>query len=66
MPEPSKSICFRRKTKSPLRLLEEYLKEKGIKADSSVESFLEEAFRGIKPVINKKQAGASMQVSWRS
>ncbi len=57
MPEPSEIDLLQEKNQSPLRLLEAYLKEKGIKADSSVESFLEEAFRGIKPVINKKAGG---------
>lgn len=58
MPEPSEIDLLQDKIQNPLRLIEEYKKEKGIQTDRSVADMLQNMFAGIEPVINKTAGGS--------
>lgn len=58
MPEPSEIDLLQDKIQNPLRLIEEYKKEKGIQTDRSVAEMLQNMFAGIEPVINKTAGGS--------
>lgn len=58
MPEPSEIDLLQDKIQSPLQLLEEYRKEKGITLNPEMTKMISDAFNGIEPVINKKAGGS--------
>lgn len=58
MPEPSEIDLLQDKVQSPLQLIENYRKEKGIKSDPEIARIITSTFEGIKPVINKKAGGS--------
>lgn len=58
MPEPSEIDLLQDKVQNPLKLIEEYKKEKGIKTDNSVVDMLQNMFAEIEPVINKVVGGS--------
>lgn len=58
MPEPSEIDLLQDKVQDPLKLIEGYKKEKGIKTDPSLVAMLQETFEGIKPIFNKTAGGS--------
>lgn len=58
MPEPSEIDLLQDKVQNPLKLIEEYKKQKGIQTDSTVVDMLKGMFEGIEPVINKSAGGS--------
>lgn len=58
MPEPSEIDLLQDKVQNPLKLIEEYKKEKGIKTDGTIVDMLQNMFEGIEPVINRAIGGS--------
>lgn len=57
MPEPSEIDLLQNKVKSPLALLKDYCKEKGIKDNPKLLKVIADTFEGIEPVIHKNAGG---------
>lgn len=61
MPEPSEIDLIQNKIKDPLKVLEEYKKKKGLKASGDLSVVLQDAFLGIKPVLNRTAGHSGYQ-----
>ena len=60
MPEPSEIDLLQDNVLSPLTLIEEYRKKKGITSDTGrMVELLRDTFEGIEPVINKRAGGTA-------
>ena len=60
MPEPSEIDLLQDNVLSPLALIEEYRKKKGITSDTGrMVELLRDTFEGIEPVINKRAGGTA-------
>lgn len=58
MPEPSEIDLLEKKIKSPIDIINDYKKEKGIKTDQTIIELLHNTFSDIKPVLNKLPGGS--------
>lgn len=58
MPEPSEIDLLQDKLQDPLKLIGQYMKDKGMQIDSSIVGLLKDTFEGVKPIINKRAGGS--------